>query len=223
MLMSIFGALTFVAAVLGLVISLAAVVFLLATRRVGAALRVGLYSLAGLALYFVLLAAVSVTSAEKVLGINDEKKFCAADCDLAFSVTNVTKTETLGDPPNQSKAQGIYNVVNVKIRSDAVRVTMQFNDPIDVQAVDKQGREYAYSPQGQRAFDLSKGITSTLVLPWVHELAPGASSSRDIVFDLPADAQDPALVIIEGGWPTTFVIGDENSLFHKKTKIRLTP
>jgi hypothetical protein len=223
MLMSVFGALAFVAAVFGLIVALAAMVYLLATHRSRAAWRVATWTLVGVAAYFAMLLTVSVTSAAPVLGINEEQRFCAADCDLAFSVTNVQKADTLGDPPNQATPQGVFYIVTVKMRSDAARVTMQFNDPISIRAGDDQGNKYGYSPEGQKALDQSPDITGTLQLPWVSSLAPGESASRDIVFDLPRDTADPVLYIIEGGWPTRFIIGDENSFLHKRTVIRLGP
>ncbi len=223
MLINVFGALAFLGTVLGLVIALLAVVYLLATRKVGLAFAVAKWTLAGLAVYFGLLVLASVTSAQTVLSLNQEQRFCAADCDLAFSVTGVRRTQTLGNPPNLQKAQGTYYVATVKMSSDAARVTMQFNDPVYIKVVDADDRNYTYSPEGQRALDRSQGRTGDLELPWAHSLHPGESASRDIVFDIPSDVKSPALVIQEGGWESTLVIGDENSLFHKQTKIRLEP
>jgi hypothetical protein len=221
MFMSVFGALAFVAALLGLVMALAAVLYLLATRRPRTALRVVRWALLGLAAYLAVLLMVSITSAAPVLGLNEEQRFCGADCDLAFSVTNVTKAEAVGDPPSQAKAQGIFYIVTVKMRSDAARVTMRFNDSVNIRAGDDQGTKHTNSPEGQRALDQSRGITSTLQLPWVRSLAPGQSASRDIVFDLPRETKEPVLYIVEGDWPTRFIIGDENSFLHKRTVIKL--
>jgi hypothetical protein len=47
------------------------------------------------------------------------------------------------------------------------------------------------------------------------------------VFDLPSDIRNPSLLITEGPWMgrliELFLIGDEDSLFHKKTRFRLEP
>ncbi len=223
MLMSVFSEMAFLGSGLGLVIALIGIAFLLATRKVGLAFVVAKWTLAGLAVYFGLLVLASVTSAQTVLNLNQEQRFCAADCDLAFSVTGVRKAQTLGNPPNLQKAQGVYYVVTAKMRSDAARVTMQFNDPVSIKVVDADGKAYTYSLDGQRALDQSQGRAEGLELPWAHSLRPGESASRDIVFDLPSDVKSPALVIQEGGWESAFVIWDENSLFHKQTKITLGP
>jgi hypothetical protein len=44
-----------------------------------------------------------------------------------------------------------------------------------------------------------------------------------LVFDLPADALGPVLLLNESTLPTRFVIGHENSFLHGKTKFRLDP
>jgi hypothetical protein len=48
---------------------------------------------------------------------------------------------------------------------------------------------------------------------------------KTIVFDLPADAKDPLLDLTEGFGIDhaieTFLIGDEDSIFHKRTYFRL--
>src|SRR5438046_8062788 len=110
-LMSVVGALAFIGTVLGLVIAGIGIVLLLAARRVGVALSVAKWAAAGVVAYFGVLVLVSVTSAETVLGLNQEQRFCAADCDLAFSVTGVRRAQTLGDGQDQQKAYGIYYVV----------------------------------------------------------------------------------------------------------------
>src|SRR5437868_4006899 len=146
MLISVFGALACVGTGLGLVIALVGIVFLLVSRKVGLALAVVKWTAVGLAVYFGVLVLASVTSADTVLGLNQEQRFCAADCDLAFSVTGVRTAQTLGDGSNQQKAQGLYYIVTVKMRSDAARVTMQFNDPLNIKVVDTNGTKYGYSP-----------------------------------------------------------------------------
>jgi len=47
-------------------------------------------------------------------------------------------------------------------------------------------------------------------------LRPGESYTTDFVFDVPNDAQTLRLLIPEDDPETRFVIGHENSLWHKK-------
>jgi len=43
----------------------------------------------------------------------------------------------------------------------------------------------------------------------------------ELVFDLPAHALSPILLINESDLPTRFIIGHENSPLHKKTEFKL--
>jgi len=52
-------------------------------------------------------------------------------------------------------------------------------------------------------------------------LRPGESYASSVVFDLPAEAKNPVLLINEGEWITHLVIGHENSPLHKQTKFQL--
>ena len=67
-------------------------------------------------------------------------------------------------------------------------------DPVGV-VLDREGRQY-------------------------HRSAAGDYSTK-LVFDLPADVASPKLHVHEGTWiarlSEMFLIGDEDSLFHKKT------
>jgi len=52
-------------------------------------------------------------------------------------------------------------------------------------------------------------------------LRPGESYVSTLIFDLPPAVQAPVLLINEGDWLTRFVIGNENSLAHKKTVFQI--
>lgn len=52
-------------------------------------------------------------------------------------------------------------------------------------------------------------------------LRPGESYTTDLVFDLPPDIKNPELLMREGSLVTHFIIGHENSFWHRKTKFRL--
>jgi hypothetical protein len=78
--------------------------------------------------------------------------------------------------------------------------------------VDDTGRSYEPSPEGQFAF-ARNGDRSTAM---VQALRPGESYTTDLVFDVPKDALGLRLLLIEDDPETRFVIGHENSPFHKR-------
>lgn len=58
-------------------------------------------------------------------------------------------------------------------------------------------------------------------LPLSTPLPPGENYQTTVVFDLPSDIQNPTLLIHEREFETRLVIGPENSLLHKKTKLQI--
>jgi hypothetical protein len=222
---AVFGVLAFLGTSVGLLLAAITVVFLRATRRYQLAKTVLLLVPAAVVLYSGTLLAYSFTSHEQVLDRHQEKYFCEVDCHLAYSVNNVAKTKTLGRPPHQSTAQGIYYVVSMNVRFDERTISptrgnaLLSPNPRTVVVVDRQGRKYGRSPEGQRAWESTKGQN----IPLTPSLRPGESYTTDLVFDLPADIKEPRLLMTEADWVTHWLIGHENSLFHKKTSFRLEP
>jgi hypothetical protein len=191
------------------------------TRQRARAGRVGLAGLAGLGIYLLLLFAFSFISREKVLAFGEEKHFCEIDCHLAYSVTNVRETKTLA----QTTAEGIFYVVTVKTRFDEKTISSTRGDGLlwpnsrIVTILDEQGNSYSPSTEGQRALESAQpeGSGTPLDAP----LRPGQSYTTELVFDLPANIRNPELLMREGGFVTHFIIGHENSFWHRKTKFRL--
>jgi hypothetical protein len=74
-------------------------------------------------IYLGAMLAFSLAGREKVLARGEEKHFCEIDCHLAYSITNVRRTKTLGGTaPNQSTAQGVYTIVTIKTRFDETTI-----------------------------------------------------------------------------------------------------
>src|SRR5713101_5636565 len=73
-------------------------------------------------LYLGAMLAFSLASHEKVLARGEEKYFCEIDCHLAYSISSVRQTKTLGNAPNQSTAQGVYTIVTIKTRFDETTI-----------------------------------------------------------------------------------------------------
>jgi len=165
----------------------------------------------------------SLASHEKVLARGEEKHFCELDCHLAYSVANTSQAKTLGNPPNQTTAQGIYTVVTIKTRFDETTISpsrgngLLYPNSRSLTLLDDRGNKYSPSTEGQRALEASQSSGTPLTTP----LKPGGSYTTDVVFDLPADMKATSLLINEGESLTRFVIGHENSPLHRKTRFQL--
>jgi len=165
----------------------------------------------------------SLASHEKVLARGEEKHFCEIDCHLAYSVANTSQAKTLGNPPNQITAQGIYTVVTIKTRFDETTISpsrgngLLYPNSRSLTLVDERGNKYSPSSEGQRALEASQRSGTPLTTP----LRPGESYPSEVVFDLPADVKATTLLINEGESLTRFVIGHENSPLHRKTRFQL--
>jgi hypothetical protein len=173
--------------------------------------------------YLAAILGFSLASHEKLLARGEEKHFCEIDCHLAYSIANVRQTKTLGTAPNQSTAQGVYNIVTIKTRFDETTIApwrgsgLLYPNSRVLTLVDERGSKHAPSDVAQHLLD----ATQTSVTPLTAPVRPGESYTTDVIFDLPADVKSATLLINEGDFVTHFVIGHENSFLHGKTRFRL--
>jgi hypothetical protein len=213
------GALTFLGtAFLLFVIGLALIYSLL--RRKIRLMKFALITIALVGgLYLAILLIFSFASSEKVIARGAEKYFCEIDCHLAYSITDVRETKTLGEAPNQLSATGVFRVVTIKTRFDENTIGPHRGDGLlypnsrVVTVSDQNGQQYIPSAEAQRVVEKSQAAGTPMTIP----LRPGESYSTTLVFDLPADISNPTLLIREGEFVTHLVIGHENSFLHKKT------
>ena len=167
--------------------------------------------------------AFSLAGRERVLLRGEEKHFCEIDCHLAYSITNVRQTKTLGPAPNQSTAQGVYTIVNLKTRFDETTIApwrgngLLYPNSRALTLADDRGNQYIPSDTAQHALDAAQATGTPLTAP----LRPSESYTTEIVFDLPADVKSATLLLNEGDFVTHFIIGHENSPLHKKTRFQL--
>ena len=174
-------------------------------------------------LYLVILLVFSFASSDQVLAQGQEKHFCELDCHLAYSVTSVHSSKTLGDFPNQLTAAGIFRVVTIKTRFDENTIGRNRGDGLlypnsrVVTVSDANGNEYFPSTEGQRVLETAHASGTAMTVP----LRPSETYSTTVVFDLPADVKDPTLWIREGESITHLIIGHENSPLHKKTRFQI--
>jgi hypothetical protein len=218
------GVLAFLGTAFVLGLAVLVILHALKTRKQARARKVGLAALTVLGLYLALLATFSFVSGEKSLALGEEKHFCELDCHLAYSVTNIRKTQTLGDIPEKATAaRGIFYVVTVRTRFDEMTISSTRGDGLlapnsrVVTVLDAQGNSYDVSPEGQRALDALRESGT----PFTKSLRPGESYTTELAFDLPVEVSRPELLMREGEFVTPFIIGHENSFWHKKTKFRL--
>jgi len=174
-------------------------------------------------LYLALMLGFSLASSEKVLARGEEKHFCEIDCHLAYSITEVRDTKTLGEPPNQVTAAGAFRIVTLRTRFDENTIGrnrgngLLYPNSRVVSVSDENGNEYFPSAAAQQLLDKSQTAGTALTSP----LRPGETYSTTLAFDLPANIKNPTLWIREGESLTRFVIGHENSFFHKKTRFQI--
>ena len=200
--------LTFVALVLGSGAATLLLVFSLILRRPDAARLIAKLALAGVGAYAALFLLASLTSRDRVLGLNEEKHICEVDCHLAYSVAGAKTAKAL----DGRTARGTFYVVTVKVRFDEQTISPRRGmGPLTpnsryVAIVDGEGRRFE---------------TATDVLK--RQLVPGEAYTTDVVFDLPPDARDLRLILASHDIVTPFLIGHENSFLHAKTTFRLEP
>ncbi len=211
--MTIFD-LLFIAVVLASVVTLAvAIVFgLLRRRQRAVSLLVRLAT--GVAIYLGAVVVVSLMSPQRVLEIGEDWCFD----DWCVAVDEVRLASELGRPDHRVTANGVFYIVELRF-SNRARGRDQRAGSAAVHLLDGRLRQYEVSRHGQRALEAQDGpvppLTSTVPL--------GQSVNTVQVFDLPQDARDVGLTVDHpvGPSPALFVIGDQASLFHRRTIVRL--
>lgn len=173
-------------------------------------------------IYFVVLLFVSYRSHNQLLGLGETKRFCGfyLDCHLGATVLDVKKTNAIDLLPNtQPATNSDFYIVTLKISSNARRATLHLYNP-RAEILDDQDHKYSPRYVGNTPIDTTQSNFPQLELP----VTPNNDSfTQDLVFEMPSSAQGLKLLVEEGGWfPEIFLIGDEKSLFHKKTYFQIT-
>lgn len=134
----------------------------------------------------------------KTYGVNEPVQ----DEDLVFTVTGIENAKSLGNQFTARTAQGTFYVLTIKIENKGNK-TVTFDSSM-AKVTDSQGREFERSVEGQTAQGLSQGKVDL----FLQQIQPSLSVTGDLIFDLPAEIQDPTLVV-------------KGSLFSKGAKIKL--
>ncbi|HVE58002.1 MAG TPA: DUF4352 domain-containing protein [Pyrinomonadaceae bacterium] len=160
--------------------------------------------------YIIIFLTSSVFSEEKTLALNEPKSFCGFyfDCHLHTAVTNVRRAKTLGD----KTASGEFYIVKVKVFSDAKREPLRLIGT-EAKIIDAQKREYERDTEAEKFLGEQPAFEK--------QIAPTETFTKEIVFDIPADAKDPRLDLKDGygidHYIEAVLVGDEDSFFHKRT------
>ncbi len=200
------------------------IVHALAKGRPRRARRAGWVAGAWGAAYLATVLAFSIASTERVLDLHQPKRFCGfyLDCHAMVEVVDVRTAPVLGAGPDSVGAEGRFYIVTVRRSSDAGRVPIGIAHPIATVA-DGVGRHFRPSAAGQEALVRLEGDQP----PLGRAILAGQAYTTKLVFDLPADLRDPKLHIAEGDWlaklSELLLIGDEDSLLHKRTVFRIAP
>lgn len=167
--------------------------------------------------YVAMLFGFSLTSREKVLAAGEAKEYCGfyLDCHMHTAMTNVRTAKTLGSV----SAKGTFYIANVKVFSDAR------NPAINLHLIEPKAR--VVMPNGAK---IERDFAAESTLPTANvkldqEIDNSQTIEKEIVFDVPADAANPKLLITEGyGIDKTIehvLVGDEDSIFHAQTFFEL--
>ncbi|HYJ91778.1 MAG TPA: DUF4352 domain-containing protein [Pyrinomonadaceae bacterium] len=165
--------------------------------------------------YIVMLLGFSFASTEKTLPIGEAKEYCGfyLDCHMHTTVTNVTRTKTLGN----KTANGEFYIVSVKVFSNAKRATLGLLS-VDAHVADANGQTYTRDMQAETQLPPQPDFE--------RQITPSETFEKQIVFDLPIDVQNPRLDMREGYGIDHVIeavlIDDEDSIFHKRNYFALS-
>ncbi|MFQ5816967.1 MAG: hypothetical protein ACE5H2_03290 [Terriglobia bacterium] len=133
------------------------------------------------------LLAVSLASCARVRTLGEQKYFCAVDCHLAYSVSDVRAATTLGTAPKQKTASGTFYVVSVKVWFEERTISAQRgNAPLRpnqrrIAVVDDAGRKYGIFLAGQTALEQAEGRDASVMktVSFTSGSASGSNPSRN--------------------------------------------
>ena len=146
-----------------------------------------------LAVYLGVVVAVSLLSPRRIVRLGEAQ--CSDD--WCLTVDHVDRTPA---------GPEILYTVTIRLFSRA-RGRAQRENGVRVYVLDDRGRRHG-AQEDPRA------------VPFNVLLQPGDSVIAVRRFLVPADARNPGLVVARGRFPGLFIIGDEQSLFHKPSVVR---
>jgi hypothetical protein len=163
------------------------------------AVRHSLWIVGVWAIYMAVLVGVSLTQPQRVVALGQDQCFE----DMCFAVTGVQEL------PGYLIQDG-SRLLRVSVRiSNHSKEKRQSDKRIQAYLIDKQGRQWAEST----------GVSGVRL---TTKVAAGDAAMSQPVFKVAGDATGLGLIFTHGQHqPGVFVLGDSDSLFHKKTVVRL--
>jgi hypothetical protein len=168
----------------------------------------------GLTLYLVVLIAVSLTTPQRVLALGDDRCFD----DWCVAVEAVDQARVLGPDGQRLQAVGVFHIVTLRL-SNQGRGRVQRASSAAIHLIDSHGRTYDLAPRGQAAYEAQHSVQAPLTV-----VVPVGEAVHIVeVFDLPVEAGPLGLTVEHpvGLSPGLLIIGNDASLWHKPTIVRL--
>jgi hypothetical protein len=191
----------FLAAVAGLGLSALLTIVFALLHKMKWARWVGALGGAGTVVYLGLLIGFSLASREVTLAPGEEKYFCEIDCHLAYSVSATHEELRRGE-----------RELHVSLRTRFDETTTAPWRPKNAPLTPNERRVLLTDSRGRSYFP--EIVSGT---PLSRPLIPAQSYDTELIFRLPADASGVRLLVTTSGWDERLLIGEENSLGHKKT------
>ncbi len=206
--------LVFILAFLSLAGSLLAALISALRGRRKKALSLATACAASSAIYMTVLITVAILSPQRVLAVGEDHCFD----DWCIAVSGFTVAPQVGESEKLVKAEGKFYVVTLRL-SNRARGREQRAGSVAVHLLDQRLHVHDVSIRGQRAFESEHGVAA----PLTSTIAVGQFIDTVQVFDLPTDSAEVSLTVEHpvGPSPGLFVIGDESSLLHRPTIVRL--
>ncbi len=203
--------LVFIVCFLLAIIASMRVIWLVHGGRYAAARRNFTYVSAFIVSYLAIVVAVALLAPRQVYQIGETRCFD----DWCISVVSAKAADAIG---NTQPLRGRFLLVTLRVSSRARRMRQSEPSTI-VYLLDAEGKEYDVAAGPQQAFEARNGAQP----PIGAVLDPGDSITTVRVFDIPANLTEIGLATRQIGAydPAIFVIGDDESLFHRPAIFRI--
>ena len=152
---------------------------------------------------------VSLVSPQTVLATGETRRFD----DWCIAITGANRVNHVGAV---SSGRDQFVIVTMRVFSEARRIS-QAAPHASIHLLDADGTRYDVDETAQAAYEQEHGTQPSLG----NRLEPLGSFLTTRVFRVPAAIDHVDVVTPHGGGPGAFIIGDDNSFFHKPTVVRV--
>ncbi|MEO8055962.1 MAG: hypothetical protein ABI768_12465 [Acidobacteriota bacterium] len=154
--------------------------------------------------YGILLGVLGAATRERTVPPGGEKFFCEIDCHIGYSVTGVRDAAEAGVRRVVVTARARFDETTISARRGNAPLTP---NPRAAALVDSGGRRFPVDAAGLAALNAP--------------LTPGSSNTADLVFGVPADAENLRLSLVESEGPVRVLLGHERAPFAGETLLAL--